>query len=330
MNSKENNYDERFNFIYNAINDTQETIRFTDAKSGSVIVVVMGLIAGVVTLIDKYYLLLNKLPSLCREFTIVGVTCFIVSILASLILSLLSINPSNNPNEHIDIGEFLDKPNIKYYLSGLNPKMRLKDYLWEPKDLKFSTTVSEYYKNIEESEDSDLLKALSYELIKLSYIKEKKIYRTKASLKWVEKSIWIAIFTIVMVLITYSTQIQYSFNVRNLNCNLLLYLFVGHILGDFLLQTSWQAENKSKNWSALLIHSLIYSMAVYLLAFFAGGISLIDILLIFLTHVLLDKGNFVNWWLITVKKELNSNAQIRFLVDQSLHLIVLLIITIVN
>ena len=46
MNQTQDSCSERFNFIYNAINDTQETIRFTDTKSGAVIVVAMGLIAG--------------------------------------------------------------------------------------------------------------------------------------------------------------------------------------------------------------------------------------------------------------------------------------------
>lgn len=330
MNQTQDNYSEKYNFIYNAINDAQETIRFTDTKSGAVIVVVMGLIAGVVTLIDKYYILLKQLTVLPKVIAIVGVVYFSICLFISLILSLRSINPANNPNDHIDLGDWSDKPDIRYYLSGLIPSMRWEDYLWELKDLKFGVNASEYYKSIDESKNSDLLKSLTLELLKLSYIKEKKMQRTKAALKWIEQCIWTAALTIILVLITYNTKLTPSLSIENLDYNIFLFLIVGHAVGDFLLQTSWQAENKSRLWKALITHGLVYSIVVYLFALLAGGISLISIVVIFLSHVLLDKGNIVNWWIKTIKKEQADKAQIRFLVDQSLHVLVLLIISIIN
>lgn len=330
MTQTQDNYSEQYNFIYNAINDAQETIRFTDTKSGAVIVVVMGLIAGVVTLIDKYYTLLNQLAVLPKVIAILGVIYFSLCIFISLILSLRSINPANNPNDHIDLGDWPNSPNIKYYLSGLTPSMRWEDYLWELKDLKFSISASEYYKNIEGSKDPDLLKSLTLELLKLSYIKEKKMQRTKAALKWIEQCIWTVALTTIMVLITYNAKLLPSWSIKNLDYEIFLLLIVGHAVGDFLLQTSWQAENKSRIWKALITHGLVYSIVVYLLTLMAGGISLISISVIFLSHVLLDKGNIVKWWLKTIKKEHTDNAQIRFLVDQSLHVLVLLIVTIIN
>lgn len=330
MNQTQDNYSEKYNFIYNAINDAQETIRFTDTKSGAVIVVVMGLIAGVVTLIDKYYILLKQLTVLPKVIAIVGVVYFSICLFISLILSLRSINPANNPNDHIDLGDWSDKPDIRYYLSGLIPSMRWEDYLWELKDLKFGVNASEYYKSIDESKNSDLLKSLTLELLKLSYIKEKKMQRTKAALKWIEQCIWTAALTIILVLITYNTKLTPSLSIENLDYNIFLFLIVGHAVGDFLLQTSWQAENKSRIWKALITHGLVYSIVVYLFALLAGGISLISIVVIFLSHVLLDKGNIVNWWIKTIKKEQADKAQIRFLVDQSLHVLVLLIISIIN
>lgn len=330
MNQTQDNYSMQYNFIYNAINDTQETIRFTDTKSGAVIVVSMGLIAGVITLIDKYYKLLNQLTVLPKVITILGIIYFSVCLFISLILSLRSINPANNPNDHINIGDWSDWPNIKYYLSGLSPSMRWEDYLWELKDLKFSISASEYYKSMEGSEDPDILKSLTIELLKLSYIKEKKMQRTKAALKWIEQCIWTAALTTIMVLITYNSKLAPSWSVKNQDYEVFLFLIVGHAVGDFLLQTSWQAENKSRIWKALITHGLVYSVVIYLITLMAGGISLLSIVVIFLSHVLLDKGNIVKWWLKTIKKEQTDNTQIRFLVDQSLHVLVLLIVTIIN
>jgi hypothetical protein len=41
---------------------------------------------------------------------------------------------------------------------------------------------------------------------------------------------------------------------------LLLVLLSVHFVGDFVLQTNWQAQNKSKNWEALGRHVLVYSL----------------------------------------------------------------------
>lgn len=330
LSPSQGNYSEKYSFLYNAINDTQETIRFTDSKSGAVIIVVMGLIAGLVTLIDKYYIVLKELPSLPKDIAIFGIIYFLSCLFISLILALRSINPANNPNHHIEIGDWSDRPNIKYYLSGLTPLMRWKDYLWELKDSKFGLSASEYHRDVEGSEDDDLLRALTFEFLKLSYIKEKKMQRTKVSLKCLEQCVLAVAITSIMVVVTYHIQALSAWNIRELNYNIFICLFIGHVLGDYLLQTSWQAENKNGNWDALIIHSIIYSVVIYTIALISGGVSLITVSAIFLTHILLDKGDFVNWWIRNIKKEQTDNKQIYFLVDQSLHMFVLLIVAMNN
>ena len=39
-----------------------------------------------------------------------------------------------------------------------------------------------------------------------------------------------------------------------------LYILLTHFIGDFVLQTDWQAKNKSTSNEALLNHTLIYSV----------------------------------------------------------------------
>jgi hypothetical protein len=67
-------------------------------------------------------------------------------------------------------------------------------------------------------------------------------------------------------------------------------MFLGHLVGDYLLQTEWMAMNKSKNtykgWLAALIHCLIYTFAVCLLMWNAQPIW---ILAVFLSHFPIDK-----------------------------------------
>lgn len=41
-----------------------------------------------------------------------------------------------------------------------------------------------------------------------------------------------------------------------------LWLLVVHFVADFMLQSDWMAQNKSKNWSALSIHILVYTMVL--------------------------------------------------------------------
>lgn len=46
----------------------------------------------------------------------------------------------------------------------------------------------------------------------------------------------------------------------------MLQLLLGHLVGDYLLQTSWMAVNKSKKtlqgWMAAIVHSVIYTLSV--------------------------------------------------------------------
>lgn len=52
----------------------------------------------------------------------------------------------------------------------------------------------------------------------------------------------------------------------------LLVILIFHWLGDFWLQTDWQARNKSSRWDALLGHTALYSL-IWILPIFAYGIA---------------------------------------------------------
>lgn len=43
-------------------------------------------------------------------------------------------------------------------------------------------------------------------------------------------------------------------------------ILVVHFISDFIVQTDWQAKNKSSNWSALGYHVLTYSLTVSVLS----------------------------------------------------------------
>ena len=101
-------------------------------------------------------------------------------------------------------------------------------------------------------------------------------------------------------------------------------LLIGHLIGDFLLQTSWMAQHKAKRWLPLLAHVSVYTIVVGAFGYVSGGLSLLAISLIFLSHVLLDRKTFVAFWVRRVQM-VPHNAQpwLVIMADQIFHIIIL-------
>lgn len=101
------------------------------------------------------------------------------------------------------------------------------------------------------------------------------------------------------------------------------YLLIGHLVGDYLFQTSWMAENKAKQWAPLLIHCAIYTTAVALLGVWGGVVfPPVVYVVLFLSHVLLDRRTFVVWWNATIMKNTTQNWLFT-MTDQIFHVIIL-------
>lgn len=97
-------------------------------------------------------------------------------------------------------------------------------------------------------------------------------------------------------------------------------LLVSHMIGDFVLQTDWIAENKRRNPRALLIHVALYTLSfvpIIVLTCLGGlewQIGLLILLTIAVTHYTIDSS----------KLDLGSKWVPKALaVDQTLHLVVL-------
>ncbi len=106
------------------------------------------------------------------------------------------------------------------------------------------------------------------------------------------------------------------------------WLIVGHLTGDFLLQNRWMAEGKTTRWPPLLAHAAVYTLSVSLLALAAGGLSLPAIILIFLSHLVLDRRGFVLFW----ARRVTDSAHVPWLVivaDQAWHILVLAVATLI-
>jgi NhaP-type Na+/H+ or K+/H+ antiporter len=104
------------------------------------------------------------------------------------------------------------------------------------------------------------------------------------------------------------------------------WLLIGHVIGDFILQTRWMAEKKSSEWLPLLMHSAVYTAAVTTLALLAKGLSIWGILIVFVSHVLLDQRKFVYLWAEKVTGTENSDW-LKIALDQSWHIVILGLVT---
>jgi Protein of unknown function (DUF3307) len=112
---------------------------------------------------------------------------------------------------------------------------------------------------------------------------------------------------------------------------------VSHALGDYLLQTDWQATHKRGGLGrdfdsrlALLTHVSVYTLSFLPAAVWlsdaglnAGGVLLLA-LGIFVPHVVQDDGRLLSRYIQSVKRcDEESEREIFTAVDQSFHLIAL-------
>ena len=119
-------------------------------------------------------------------------------------------------------------------------------------------------------------------------------------------------------------------------------LFVGcHLAGDYLLQTEWQALNKRgglgsdpERRRALLAHILSYTVAfVPAFVWLAEDLEALAIVGVVagvaLPHMVQDDGRLLGRYMTVVKKaDPGENPSVAAAVDQSFHLITLLLLAI--
>ncbi len=110
------------------------------------------------------------------------------------------------------------------------------------------------------------------------------------------------------------------------------WLLVGHLVGDFLLQTDGMAEYKTQDWNWMLKHTGLYLMVM---AVVLGAYSLshpvplwalaLALLFIGATHVALDRQRLALGWMRLVGIR-SDPGWLAVVVDQVLHLLVLVVV----
>ena len=112
-------------------------------------------------------------------------------------------------------------------------------------------------------------------------------------------------------------------------------LLVAHLVGDYLLQTEWQAVNKNGGLGAdaTARRALGSHVATYTLAFVpvllwvadtvGAGVAAGALVAIAIPHAIVDDGRVVNAYMVHVKHADGANAGLVTAVDQSFHVVAL-------
>ncbi|MEJ2732724.1 MAG: DUF3307 domain-containing protein [Anaerolineae bacterium] len=107
------------------------------------------------------------------------------------------------------------------------------------------------------------------------------------------------------------------------------WLLVGHLVGDFLMQTERMAEGKVQSWPWMLKHIGLY-MAVMTAVIGAYALAhpvstwLVVLVLLFIagTHIVLDRRHFTQGWMRLVGVS-TDHPWMPTVVDQVFHVLVL-------
>jgi hypothetical protein len=101
---------------------------------------------------------------------------------------------------------------------------------------------------------------------------------------------------------------------------------IGHLVGDYLFQTDWMAENKKHNTLACVIHCAVWAACVVLLA----GWGWIPFMFLFVTHFIQDRTYIVRGWMHLVGQDHFATGPYApwsmVIVDNTFHLLEILIV----
>ena len=118
---------------------------------------------------------------------------------------------------------------------------------------------------------------------------------------------------------------------------LFLVFLVCHVTGDYILQTEFQATHKHGGLGrdpvkrrALLQHTLWYTLAytgafIWIAGEEPAGTVIATVFAIGIPHGLQDDGSALRWWMRTVKRTKAAPGVLAMCVDQSFHVVALLL-----
>lgn len=107
--------------------------------------------------------------------------------------------------------------------------------------------------------------------------------------------------------------------------------FIGHLVGDYLLQNDWMAMGKKSSTFICSVHCLLWTLAVYFCQAADRPWPIWTLPILFLTHFAQDRTELVRWWMEHKGQRGFASVPMApwslIVVDNVLHLFVLWIIS---
>lgn len=108
-------------------------------------------------------------------------------------------------------------------------------------------------------------------------------------------------------------------------------LLIGHLLGDYVFQNDWQAQNKTTKTWPCVVHCLLYTLAVLLCSFW--WFPLWAVLLTGLIHFPIDRWRLARKWMTLNGQEGFASGPLSpwsiIVVDNTIHLLTLYLLGLV-
>jgi hypothetical protein len=156
----------KITFLLAAISDAQALIRLIDTKTAVVITILSGYLIFIFSSIEKY----SKFHLHYDYSLVISLLLFFFMLALCLIVTTRIINPTNDPNQNISLGES-SSPSLKYFLGVNNYSGKWYYPFCNSMHFKLNETFDSYLKQLKLSEDEELINSLSHELLKVSYIR---------------------------------------------------------------------------------------------------------------------------------------------------------------
>ncbi|TAF08110.1 MAG: hypothetical protein EAZ75_11570 [Flavobacteriia bacterium] len=190
--------EKKITFLTAAITDAQELIRFIDTKTAIVITILGAYIVAIFSVLDKIISNYNLFSLMFWSL----ISCFSILLIFCVVITARIINPTNNPTKNIALGN-TSLPSLQFYLPTNN-----YNNIWYPffnsEKFNLSNTFESYSSELK---NKQIVKSLTFELLKISYIRNVKNDRFKI----------LIYFLIATTAVFFATYILFQIEIAEIN-----------------------------------------------------------------------------------------------------------------
>jgi len=182
------NEEMQIEFLYQALTEARETTQFIDAKAGTVILLVGGLLAFMGAIHMRIDTLLLQILA----------TIMLAALVLAAICAIWALNPRVNPENLIDSEGVTVAP--LYFIRSVASPSRWRNWLPFTSANRLEMSAAQYLRHLDTLDAEGLRRQLVYELLKVSFIREEKIHQVSWAVRFMQIA---GIFLALLVLSLY-------------------------------------------------------------------------------------------------------------------------------